>query len=305
MTEHWQSAPPEPRPSVVTRLGIAATALVVVAALVVIGVNLVQPDDPIAQPRVTPSSAAPPPQPAPATQAWALPQREWEVLPAPNPTSPLAAAQDTPLNALVSVRLASCPHPTPITSEKQWRSDVQAQWSCLHRAFIPEFERLGWPTAEPAVEFFTGPGDDSVCGYLDAPAFYCADGDGTVHFGGEHFEMAKAWDLSINEMVNHEYGHHLQSLAGITTAKMAVGGREADRRAELQAVCWSGMLTMHNRSFTFNERDYRSWEDRLASMREDRIHGNRASLIYWGMRGLYAATLGDCNTWVVEPERVA
>ncbi|NHB84078.1 hypothetical protein G7085_03905 [Tessaracoccus sp. HDW20] len=43
-----------------------------------------------------------------------------------------------------------------------------------------------------------------------------------MYFGQEHMEMAASWDLSVNEMVNHEYGHHLQKLAGITEAKLAL-----------------------------------------------------------------------------------
>ena len=58
-------------------------------------------------------------------------------------------------------------------------------------------------------------------------------------------------------------------------------------------------------SVMFNEADLVAWVDRLASMREDRTHGARASLVYWGTRGLDAETLGDCNTWVAEAEQVA
>ena len=154
--------------------------------------------------------------------------------------------------------------------------------------------------------FYPGRGSKSECGYLEAPAFYCAAGAGTVYFGGEHLVMAKGWDLSVNEMVNHEYGHHLQSLAGITAVKIGLrASDQIERRSELQATCWSAMFTYHNRTFDFGPSDLESWKERLEMMLEDGVHGNRESLRYWGMRGLYAQTMGDCNTWVAPEGEVA
>lgn len=37
----------------------------------------------------------------------------------------------------------------------------------------------------------------------------------------------------------------------------------------------------------------------------DGVHGNRDSIRHWGVRGLYASTLGDCDTWVAPSELVA
>ena len=53
--------------------------------------------------------------------------------------------------------------------------------------------------------------------------------------------------------------------------------------------------------------DQERWDDWQYSLNEsvlDDDHGSRESLLYWGTRGLYAAKLGDCNTWSVEPGRV-
>lgn len=237
---------------------------------------------------------------------WALPERQWDPLPQPDPGSPLFAAQVTALDDLAPVSLRGCPEPAVTPDEKAWKQAVRAQWSCVHAAWVPVFQKLGWPTVEPEVNFYPGEGSKSECGYLTAPAFYCSSGQGSVFFGGEHFEMAKDWDLAVNEMVNHEYGHHLQKLAGITAAKLSLPAtNENERRAELQATCWSAMMTFHNQSFGFNGDDLATWNQRLDAMREDSLHGSRASLRYWGTRGLYAGTVGDCNTWVALTDDVA
>lgn len=310
----WQAAPPEPGPTLPMRVGIGAVALTVVVALVIVVLTLLSAPEPDVTPLPAPTqSDTPEPSPAPASpqsgitvssdptaRGWALPARTWEPLPAPDPAGPYADV-DGGLGDVRPPTITGCPQPTLLGSEEAWRETVRAQWSCIHTAWVPVFEQLGWSTVEPEVHFYPGSGSKSECGYVEAPAFYCSEGPGTVYFGGEHLEMAGGWDLAINEMVSHEYGHHLQNLSGITAAKLdGPGGALAERRAELQATCWSAMMTYNNRSFEFDADDFDSWNQRLASMLEDATHGRRASLVYWGSRGLYATTVGDCNTWGVE-----
>lgn len=230
---------------------------------------------------------------------WELPSHSWSGLPAPDPDSELFAMQDSPLNRLAPVTLAGCPAPRRVTDEEQWKSDVRRQVSCLNGAWRPVLASNGWATAEPALYFYQGEGSDSECGYLTAPAFYCAKGGGSLHFGGEHYEMASRWHLAVNEMVNHEYAHHLQNVSQITSARLGLpASSELERRSELQATCLSAMQTRGNRSVAFDAADYQSWQERLDSMLVDSVHGSRESLRYWGTRGLYAAGTGDCNTWV-------
>ncbi|MFV0429481.1 MAG: hypothetical protein ACK5KO_08655 [Arachnia sp.] len=193
-----------------------------------------------------------------------------------------------------------------MSTQAEFEQAVRAQWHCVHTAWTPLLSQWGWSTLEPEVAFYPGEGTDSECGYLNAPAFYCSAGNGTAYFGGDHFQMARQWELSINEMVNHEYGHHIQSLAGITGAKLLVEpADDLERRSELQVVCWSAMMTAHNLAVGFDEADWIGWQERLNTMQVDAAHGGRASMLYWGTRGLYAQSLADCNTWVVAPAEVS
>ncbi|MDO5677716.1 MAG: hypothetical protein Q4G35_09460 [Propionibacteriaceae bacterium] len=236
---------------------------------------------------------------------WQLPERRWEPMPPPDPASPLHGMQANDLNAQPPAALTGCAAPATVETIEGWEAAVRAQWECVHRSWVPTLERLGWSATAPTVQFFRGEGDDSECGYLEAPAFYCSAGDGSVHFGARHFDMARIWKLSVNEMVNHEYGHHLQNLAGVTAAKVALPWTiELERRAELQATCWSAAMTAHNASFTFGQAEYGAWLERLDSMRAGGVHGSRESMLHWGTRGLYAKTMNDCNTWVVPETHV-
>lgn len=323
-------------PSATIRVGAATLSAVVVAALAVVALTLTTSRVPVVNPSPTsaPSQAGDPTAPSlspsptgddgrpPSTprattgastgeagagpRSWELPPRRWDPLPAADPLSPLHVAQVTDLEALAPVSLTGCPQPGVVRTEAQWKEAVQGQWNCVHAAWVPVFESLGWETTEPPLVFYTGAGSSSECGYLAAPAFYCSTGLGTVYFGDSHFRMAQHWPLSVGEMVTHEYGHHLQNLSGVTRMKMGLDASDQlERRAELQAICWSATMTYHNRSFDFGANHYDAWMDRLTHMLPSSTHGSRESMMYWGTRGLYAETLGDCNTWLVADEEVS
>ena len=233
--------------------------------------------------------------------AWQLPAHTLPELPDPDPDpdSELYPAQTAMLNALPVISLTGCPAPGRISSRAAWKRAVRAQWHCLQEAWGPVLTGYGLSATEPTVSFYDGDGADSACGWIDAPAFYCSAGDGSAHFGTGHFQMARDWDLSVNEMVNHEYAHHLQALFGITAVKVAAsGGAELDRRAELQATCLSAALTINNEAVDFGVAEYEGWMQRLTTMLSDDIHGSQDSLLDWGARGLYATTYQACNTWV-------
>lgn len=311
------------------RITAGALALVLVMALVLVGLRGWRSDPEVAQdPVTTPtanqatsrSKSPEDRQPGRTTEpsqdstvgdsggrGWTLPARTWEPLPTLEPSDQYwNHLQTADIYGQSPATLIGCLEPATVQTEDDYRAAVRAQWDCVHAAWVPVYEAMGWSTVEPAVEFYPGKGSKSECGYLEAPAFYCSAGDGTVYFGGDHLVMAQKWDLSVNEMVNHEYGHHIQSLAGLTSAKQQVVGTEdIERRSELQATCWSAMMTYHNSSIDFDQDDYDSWQARLETMLVDGVHGSRESLLYWGTRGLYAETLGDCNTWAVESDYVS
>lgn len=235
-----------------------------------------------------------------------LPDPGLEPLP-PDREGVSAALVANPVYAFPPPALEGCPEASLPADEAAWRESVSRQWACLHAGWAPLLDGQGWPTAEPPVHFYSGAGADSDCGYVEGPAFYCGRGEGSVHFGSAHFAMAKGWDLAVREMVSHEYAHHLQRVSGITGAwaEDVVSARSSNvRRSELQSVCWSAMMAVRSDP-EFDVAEYESWNLRLHTMQESEAHGDRAALVEWGLRGLHAATAGDCNTWAVPDERVS
>ncbi|MFT3889178.1 MAG: hypothetical protein QM713_13570 [Arachnia sp.] len=293
------AAPRRARDAARPRLKNALTVMTVVA-LAALAVAVQQRPARTAAPGGGPRASA-----EPTATPWRLPPAVWEPLPDPDPVSPLFPAQSAAINDLPVVPLTGCPTPRVVDDVEDWQAAVEEHWRCVHNSWLPVLAEQHLPTARPAVRFFSGDGADSDCGHVDAPAFYCAAGGGTVYFGDRHLAQARTWDLAVDEMVTHEYGHHLQALFGITAARLvAPGGLQLERRSELQAVCWSAAMTRSNDAVTFDEAAYDGWVARLGRMREDAAHGTRASLRSWGTRGLYAETMGDCNTWVAPPEAV-
>lgn len=296
-----------------TLLGVGGVSLLVTAPLQqlmsppgepVTSSDPVQTPDPPASPDQPP---APSPRPEPGPTTWQLPDQEWAPVP-PLSTSDEIWAQLQAIQLLdeAPALLSGCPAPQTVDTEAEYRELVLQQWRCIHASWVPMFKRLGFSTVEPRVMFFTGEGSASDCGYLEAPAFYCSAELGSVYFGSGHQEMAMDWDLSINEMVNHEYGHHLQNVAGITEAKLQLEQTdEIERRAELQATCWSAAMTYNNEDVGFGEDDWYGWQNRLETMTLDNVHGSRGSILHWGTRGLYAKTFQDCNTWAVKAGEVS
>ena len=317
----WEKRAPSPEHnSRFSRFGIILVAAAIVIAGSVIGLGIAVSGR---APQAQPSAASPQPTSSASSVGSASPTPRATASttsPKATPTAPVqsveplppadgsldAALQSNPLYALPAPELSHCPQQTTLSDEQEWRKVVRQQWKCVHEAWVPIFEKMGWSTTMPEVMFYPGVGSKSDCGYFEAPAFYCAAKGGSVFFGGEHLQMAEEWDLSVNEMVNHEYSHHIQALAGISQAWAHANDADGSlmRRSELQAVCWSGMMTVRNDAVEFGADDVESWGKRLRTMQESEQHGTRASLVDWGTRGLQAQTIGDCNTWTVDAERV-
>ena len=309
---------------------IALVVFLTVVAMAALGVGVTRwqnaDDDgarapsPVSTPTVSPVPAGstlqptqPPPPYArgrvdPATGEWVLPQWSWDVLPtlAPGQEGPWQRLQATALSAMLPPVITGCEEPYVVDDDAMYREAVKRQWGCVHDAWKPALERLGLSTMQPPVKFFTGAGTTSACGYTEAPAFYCPGEGGTVYFGGDDRDVAMYYDLTINESVHHEYAHHIQNLTGVIGAMEEITFTgDLDRRLELQATCLSASMTFHNTAVDFDQIRWDDWQFSLSQSEIDDVHGSPESLLYWGTRGLYAQTLGDCNTWTVEPGRVS
>ncbi len=116
----------------------------------------------------------------------------------------------------------------------------------------------------------------------------------------------------------HEYGHHVQKLAGIIDVSWhqrhqrgieTPGGREISRRFELQATCYGGMFLSavdrhpSERSALVDEAlsDSRQRGDRPGSSPE---HGLPEINADWVGRGFQRHRTDECDTWQADLAKV-
>ncbi|WBQ08664.1 neutral zinc metallopeptidase [Kribbella sp. CA-293567] len=190
--------------------------------------------------------------------------------------------------------------------------------ACLDRSWAPVVRRAGFAFRPAKLVVTVGESPSSPCDVSDGRSFYC---DGTTIYIDAHEVLAafaeaetaadRSWVLtSMGFLISHEYAHHLQELAGISTAQylllQKVSGVdfafEETRRHELQASCLASVFFGANSSW-FPSADRVSQQKRLVGLLGDewdseRTHGASKNHAAWSMKGLDAAEPVACNTYV-------
>ena len=257
----------------------------------------------------SPEPTAPSPDPTPRREGhdgWKVPEENLDPLPSPDSDDPAwKLVQQAPIYALPWPDVTGCPEPSHAGSMAEMKQQVDAAVECTHRAWIPVFEQLGYSTHSLPVYYYDGASASTPCGTVQAPAVYCSSNGGNLYFGGSLLRDSSANAIWIKLMVFHEYGHHLQAQSKLFNASSKLpGGNETERRKEIQAECYATGMIRSDGSFALTEKNYQALRKVLQSFVDDGIHGSPDSLLYWGMRGFHSETIGECNTWVVGPEKI-
>lgn len=247
------------------------------------------------------------PTPEATPTAFELPVRDFGALPAPHSDDPAwVSVQRSFLYDASFPAQTGCPPPAYVETMPDLEVYTAEQLACIQAAWKPVLQGLGAPSHDVPHYFYAGETVESPCGTSTAPAFYCSADGGAIYFG-EPLLLGTAYDpLWGKDLVGHEYGHHLQALAGFFDVLYDLPeGNETIRRSELQATCFAWGGIRNDDSYTLDQEFYDQIEPHLRSFLDDGIHGSEDSLAYWGLRGFHLGTLGDgCNTWVVGSEWV-
>lgn len=171
------------------------------------------------------------------------------------------------------------------------------------------------PDMTPALlTVFTGPAPTDSCSPGSEYSFYCPS-SGTIFMYAD--EMISPWNqyagddfshgitrLAAAWVIGHEYGHHLQNVAGIFGAlEPGWPGTETERRLELQASCLADVFLSSQRDAYPVAEQYWEWQDNWRGTRLAN-HGSPENHRMWVDRGYQAADPGACNAFTAPPAEV-
>lgn len=219
--------------------------------------------------------------------------------------------------------------PNLVCALPSWHNDPEtakaffrAATGCLNAAWEPLLRRFDLPFTPPDLLFPTGDRFQSDCGTISVgigtAAYYC-EGELFLPYHGLQIEQYGDNPGVYLALIAHEYGHHVQEVAGIMDAAWeriyAAGehtetGQELSRRKELQAQCFSGMfLGSHvDRGGSITRDMYNeAWEDqetRGDDTSGGHDHGNNENYAAWWRAGAVDNRIGDCNTFAADSAEV-
>ncbi|WBQ04509.1 neutral zinc metallopeptidase [Kribbella sp. CA-293567] len=192
--------------------------------------------------------------------------------------------------------------------------------ACLNKSWAPVIRKAGFTFSAPKLVVYAGRQADLPCD-LTSTAVYC---DGTIYMSADydlknHASYDPLWTrTTMAFLIAHEYGHHVQSLAGILQASHLRESTLSNsnlallehRRRELQASCLSGVYLGADKQY-FPARG--SWllkwrwtvRNRGDEWNPQRTHGNKTSHSRWSRAGFDAADPAACNTFTAEPATVS
>jgi predicted metalloprotease len=150
-------------------------------------------------------------------------------------------------------------------------------------------------------------------------AFYCY-GNSVMYTDVQ--QMNKAFgpteDLAYLMTIAHEYGHHVQGVSGLFSARGVYlqdhpGEKlESSRRNELQASCLGGVFSkavaksypLTNRLKEFQFQAGNSFGETPKTPENERTHGLATSQGFWIENGFNVGEIKACNTFVAPADLV-
>lgn len=141
--------------------------------------------------------------------------------------------------------------------------NAESQLTCnalvsLNKTWQPVFAAANIPFQQPKLVFYSQAGD-SGCGAAQSAMgpFYCPSDQGiyidTDFYREMEQKLGASGDFAQAYVVAHEYGHHIQTITGVSDQIRSLQQQRPNRanqlqvRMELQADCYAGVWAARNR----------------------------------------------------------
>jgi predicted metalloprotease len=158
----------------------------------------------------------------------------------------------------------------------------------LDQTWAPLFQQANVAFRQPSLVFYTG-GTNSGCGAASSSAgpFYCP-ADESIYIDTAFYDQmnrelgAGPGDFARYYVIAHEYGHHVQSLTGVSNQIRSLqqqNPRQANQLSvllELQADCYAGVWAGKNRNL-IEPGDFEEGMQAASAIGDDTLTGGRVS----------------------------
>lgn len=234
-----------------------------------------------------------------------------------DPTAMLGGMQDMQSQGPVQTQ-GGTDAATSCTSDPIKREACNAL-SSLNKTWQPVFAAANVPFRQPGLRFYSQVGQ-SGCGTAQSAMgpFYCPS-DQRIYIDTDFYRemeqrMGAGGDFARMYVIAHEYGHHIQTLTGISDqirSLQAQNPRSANQlqvRMELQADCYAGVWAAKNRD-RIEPGDMEEGLTAAYSIGDDTLmknagrrpveaaftHGSSAQRVEWLRRGLQSGDDTVCD----------
>ncbi|WP_338244527.1 KPN_02809 family neutral zinc metallopeptidase [Aurantiacibacter hainanensis] len=177
-----------------------------------------------------------------------------------------------------------------ICDDNQFAMETCNALASLNQTWEDRFNEAGNANlfAQPTLTFIQGSSVNSACGAASAGVgpFYCPADQGIYIHTGFYEQLAQmageGGDFARLYVVAHEYGHHVQSLWGISDqirSAQAQNPRMQNQlqvRMELHADCYAGVWAGRNRN-AIEPGDFEEGMNAAAAIGDDTLTGGRVS----------------------------
>jgi len=172
--------------------------------------------------------------------------------------------------------------------DNQYATETCNVLGSLNETWQPIFNQAGVRFQQPLLTFIQGNVVSTACGTTSSEVgpFYCP-GDQSINIDVRFYDqmdrqLGARGDFARYYVVAHEYGHHIQTLTGVSSqirSLQQANPRQANQlqvMMELHADCYAGVWAGKNRNL-IEPGDFEEGMNAAAAIGDDRLTGGRVS----------------------------